>query len=200
MFDKEAHELAHLYVDGAISRREMVRRARNIVGGVAGVSAALNMMGTPLRAQMCGEDLRVPADAPDLEADNVVFPGEASVLMAYLVRPKREETNPIPGVLVIHENRGLNDHIRDVTRRVARAGFLALGIDLLSRQGGTGQFATPTEQQQAYGRTTVEGRLADMRSAVAHLRSLNGVRSDRIGSVGFCAGGANVWLLGTSDE
>jgi carboxymethylenebutenolidase len=200
MFDKEADELAHLYVDGAISRREMVRRARNIVGGVAGVSAALNMMGTPLRAQMCGEDLRVPADAPDLEADNVVFPGEASVLMAYLVRPKREETNPIPGVLVIHENRGLNDHIRDVTRRVARAGFVALGIDLLSRQGGTGQFATPTEQQQAYGRTTVEGRLADMRSAVAYLRAVDGVRGDRIGSVGFCAGGANVWLLGTSDE
>ncbi len=200
MFDKEAHELAHLYVDGALSRREMIRRARNIVGGVAAVSAALNMMGTPIQAQMCGEDLRVPADAEDLVGDNVVFPGEGSLLMAYLVKPKREETAPIPGVLVIHENRGLNDHIRDVTRRVARAGFVALGIDLLSRQGGTGQFATPTEQQQAYGRTTVDGRLADMRSAVAYLRSQSDVRENRIGSVGFCAGGANVWLLGTSGE
>lgn len=197
----EAHELAHLYVDGAINRRELVRRARRLLGGVAAISAALNTMGVPVHAQaVCADDLRVPADAEDLEMQDVEFAGDESPLYAYLAKPKRESSEPLAAVLVIHENRGLTDHIKDVTRRVAKAGFIGLGIDLLSRQGGTGQFADPQQQTAAYGRTTVAGRLADMRKAVAYLRTLPDVRKDRIGSVGFCAGGGNVWLLGTSGE
>ena len=57
------------------------------------------------------------------------------MIFAHLARPARGRR--LPGVLVIHENRGLNEHIRDVTRRTARAGFVGLGIDLLSRFGGT---------------------------------------------------------------
>ncbi|MBL8220183.1 MAG: dienelactone hydrolase family protein [Bryobacterales bacterium] len=200
---KDAHELAHLYVDGAFSRREMIRRARQIAGGVAMVSAALNSMGVPLRAQApasCSADLRVPADAADIVGQDVQFAGDESPLFAYLVKPKREVSDPIPAVLVIHENRGLNEHIRDVTRRVARAGYIALGIDLLSRQGGTGQFTDPTQQTAAYGRTTPAGRLADLRKSVGYLRTLPDVFGDSIGTVGFCAGGANVWALAASGE
>jgi carboxymethylenebutenolidase len=199
----EAHELAHLYVDGAFSRREMIRRARQIAGGVAMVSAALNNMGAPLKAQQaasCSTDLRVPADAPDIVGQDVQFAGDESPLFGYLVKPKRDVSDPIPAVLVIHENRGLNEHIRDVTRRVARAGYIALGIDLLSRLGGSAQFTDPADQTRAYGQTTPAGRLADLRKAVAYLRTLPDVFGDSIGTVGFCAGGANVWALAASGE
>lgn len=202
--NKEAHEIAHLYVDGALSRRELIRRARQMAGGVAAVSAALNAMGTPLQAQqvapLCAEDLRVPEDAVDIYQEDVQFPGEESVLLGYWASPVPAPSGPLPTVLVIHENRGLNEHIRDVTRRVARAGFNALGIDLLSRLGGTAQFTDPQQQTAAYGRTTPAQRLSDLRKAIEYLRTLPEVRKDRIGSVGFCAGGANVWLLGTSGE
>ena len=199
---KEAHELAHLYVDGAFSRREMIRRARKIAGGVAMVSTALNNMGAPLKAQnaSCPVDLRVPADAPDIVGQDVQFAGDESPLFAYLVKPKREVSDPIPAVLVIHENRGLTEHIRDVTRRVARAGYIALGIDLLSRLGGTAQFTDPADQTRAYNQTTPAGRLADLRKSVAYLRTLPDVFGDSIGCVGFCAGGGNVWNLAVSGE
>lgn len=201
MADKYIHELAHLYVDGAFNRREMIRRARQIAGGVAGVSAALNLMGVPLRAQqMCETDLRLAADDPSVEGMDVEYPGDGGKMLGYLVKPKREETTPLPMVLVIHENRGLNEHIRDVTRRVAKAGYIALGVDLLSRQGGSAQFTEPTQQTQAYGRTLPAERLADLKSSIAYLRTLPDGRANRIGTVGFCAGGGNVWALAVSGE
>jgi carboxymethylenebutenolidase len=87
------------------------------------------------------------------------------------------------------------DHIKDVTRRAARAGFVALGPDLLSRQGGTAQFTDPTTQAAAYLRTTVGERQADLISSLAYLKAQPNVIFDRIGAVGFCAGGGNVWSL-----
>ncbi|MBI3682247.1 MAG: dienelactone hydrolase family protein [Acidobacteria bacterium] len=165
------------------------------------VSAALNTMGVPLSAQQaCPEDVRVPADAEGIIGQDVEFAGEASRLFGYLVKPKRDSMDPLPAVLVIHENRGLVEHIRDVTRRTAKGGFIALGIDLLSRAGGTAQFTDPQEQARAYNSVPAAARLADLRSAAAYLRTLPEVRADRIGTVGFCAGGGNVWALATSGE
>jgi carboxymethylenebutenolidase len=159
-------------------------------------------MGVPAKADGCAsaDDLRVPADAEDLEVADIQFAGPESTLFAHLAKPKRDSTDPIPAVLVIHENRGLTEHIKDVTRRVARAGYVALGIDLLSRQGGIDQFPDPADQTRAYGMTTTAGRLADMKAATAYLRTLPDVRPDRIGTVGFCAGGGNVWALAVSGE
>jgi carboxymethylenebutenolidase len=198
--ENDAHELAHLYVDGAFNRRELVRRARNIAGGMAAISAALTAMGVPAKADTCPEDVKVPEDAEDLDARDVEFAGEESPLYGYLVKPKQEEPKLLPGVIVIHENRGLVPHIRDVTRRVARAGYVALGIDLLSRQGGTAQFPDSQAQGAAYNRTTVPGRLSDLKKTAEYLRLDQDVRKERIGAVGFCAGGGNVWLLATSGE
>jgi len=103
----------------------------------------------------------------------------------------------MPGVIVVHENRGLVDHIKDVTRRVAQAGFVGLAPDLLSRQGGTGQFPDATSQAAAYGRTTLPERQADLLSSLAYIKTLPNVVTDHIGAVGFCAGGGNVWNLAT---
>ena len=101
----------------------------------------------------------------------------------------------MPAVLVIHENRGLNDHIKDVTRRVARAGFVALGVDLLSRVGGTEAFPDPQAATQALNRITAAERLSDLRSALEFLKIADFVRPDRIGAVGFCFGGGLVFNL-----
>ena len=189
--------LIHLYIDGAFSRRELVRRVAAHVGGTTAALAVLTQAGVPTaEAQtVCPAAASVPENAPDLIAQDVSFPGDAGTLFGYLVRPKQLAADAVPAVIVIHENRGLVEHIRDVTRRTARAGFVALGVDLLSRQGGTGQFPDPVQQTTAYNKTTQDERRADLFSALDYLKHLPEVRFDRIGTVGFCAGGGNVWDL-----
>ncbi|MBI4909834.1 MAG: dienelactone hydrolase family protein [Acidobacteria bacterium] len=176
-----------------------MRRARNIAGGAAAVTAALTSFGLPAKGESAcagADDLRVPADAEDLEVIDIEFAGPESTLFAHLAKPKRESTDPLPAVIVIHENRGLTDHIKDVTRRVARAGYVSLGIDLVSRLGGTP--SDPAQQAGRYNMTTPAGRLADLQATVAYLATQPDVRGDRIGTVGFCAGGGNVWALAVS--
>jgi carboxymethylenebutenolidase len=185
--------LVHLWVDGAFNRRELVKRVARYTGSVTAALAALRGYDVWAQASTpCPADVRVPADAPDLVVQDITYAGEAGDLYGHLAYPKNA-TDPMPGVIVIHENRGLTDHIRDVTRRAARGGFVALGLDFLSRQGGIAQFPDPAAQGAAYGRTTVETRRADMVSTLGYIKSLPNVRFDRIGTVGFCAGGGAVW-------
>jgi carboxymethylenebutenolidase len=189
-------ELVHLYVDGAFSRRELVERVAKQLGSVGAAMAALSAyeaMGQV--ASACPANVRVPADAPDLVAQDVTFPGEGTSLMGYLAYPRVHAEPYLPGVIVIHENRGLVEHIRDVTRRVARAGYVAVAVDLLSRQGGVGQFAEPTQQTAAYNRTTPAERQADLISTLDYIKRLPNIIHDRIGVTGFCAGGGNTWNL-----
>src|SRR5439155_771186 len=127
-------------------------------------------------------------------ARDVEYPGDAGTMFGYLAEPKNAQ-RPQPGVIVVHENRGLVDHIKDVARRVARAGFVALAPDLLSRQGGTKLFTDATTQAQAYGRTLPQERLADLYSTMTFLKLQPTVMWQRLGAVGFCAGGGNCWSL-----
>jgi carboxymethylenebutenolidase len=89
----------------------------------------------------------------------------------------------------------LVEHIKDVCRRAARAGFVAIAPDLLSRQGGVQAFPEPTQQTAAYGRTTPDQRRSDLIAALDYLKFSPMCQFDRIGATGFCAGGANVWDL-----
>ncbi len=221
--DDRSHieELAHLYVDGAFDRRELLRRVARVTGSIAAATVALESLGLAAQRKdeelcACPEDVRVPEDARDLEVMDVEFPGEAGTIFAHRARPRHAKprpphaqapmhakplstrAEPLPGILVIHENRGLNEHIRDVTRRAARAGFVALGIDLLSRFGGTPE--DPEEALGLYQQTTTDGRLADMLSALTYLQGLDIVLSDKLGVVGFCAGGGNCWNLALNTE
>src|SRR6266852_269045 len=181
-------ELAHLYVDGAFDRRELLKRVARVTGSLAAAMVALESVGLSAQTEneelcSCPEDVKVPEDAEDLEViHQVVFPGDAGTIFAHQARPIRAKT--LPGILVIHENRGLNDHNRHVPRRAARAGFVAVGIALLSRFGGT-----PDDSEAAlllYQQTNAEDRLADMMSALAYLQTLDTVQTDRLGAVGFC--------------
>ena len=128
----------------------------------------------------------VDPNDPGLSSEAVQVPGKAGNVKAYLSRPKNGAN--LGSVIVIHENRGLVDHIKDVARRFAKDGFAALAPDLLSRLGGTDQFKTPEEAIQAIGKVTKENVVEDLASAVAYLKK-QGFVNGKIGVVGYCWGG-----------
>jgi carboxymethylenebutenolidase len=188
------HELVHLYVDGAFDRRELLTRVTKLFGSGAAATAALGgyselMAQTP---SACPADVKVPIDAPDIVAKDIEYTANGVKIQAHFAYPKGVE-GKIPGVIIVHENQGLLDHHKDVARRAARAGFAAIAPDLLSRQGGAGSFAEATARSQAYGRTLLPERRTDLISGLDYLKFTPFVQFDRIGIVGFCAGGGNVW-------
>ena len=189
-------DLVHLYIDGAFDRRDLLQRVAVYTGSVA---AAIAAVGPEIMAQTPPPtnppaNASVPETSPDIQWFIVEYPGAAGTLRAYFARP-RFETRRVPAIVVIHENRGLNDHIKDVTRRVARAGFVGLGVDLLSRVGGTEAFPDPAAATQALGRITAAEFLSDLQSGIAFLKIADYVRADRIGVVGFCFGGGLTFNL-----
>jgi carboxymethylenebutenolidase len=113
------------------------------------------------------------------------YPGATGEVLAYLVRPK--EDGKIPGVVVIHENRGLVPHIEDVTRRVALEGFLAMAPDALTPLGATPEDPekAPSLIQKLDSQSTIQNYLA----AVRYLK-MHPVSTGKVGAVGFCWGGA----------
>ncbi len=194
-------ELIHLYVDGAFSRRDLITRLTRYTGSVAAATAAIESAGLAnAQTATCPAGVQVAENDPAIIPQMITIHGEGSPLIVYQVLPSDYVTNKRPGVIVIHENRGLNDHIKDVTRRVAKAGFVAWGIDLLSRQGGTAQFTDPQQQAAAYGRTTVDQRRQDLVSAALTMRDQTYLRGDRVGVVGFCAGGGNALELALNTD
>lgn len=150
---------------------------------------------TPIAgASQARSRLSVRADDPAITASDVTFPGEGATLMGYLAQPR--SGGPFPAVMVCHENRGLVEHIRDVTRRLAKAGYVVLAVDLLSRDGGTAS----VEPNQVPGRLTANParNVSDFQSAFAYLRTLGQVQRANIGMVGFCFGGGMTWLTATA--
>lgn len=202
--EEKIESLIHLYVDGGLNRRDLIRRLGRLTGGVAAAAAMLETAGLSVaQSPAPADDVRVAESDPAIEWKDVSFPGKAGLVFGLLAGPRPytgprrgpvgpNRNGPHPAVLVIHENRGLVEHIRDVTRRVAKAGFIALGLDLLSRQGGTAAFPDDTARGAAYGRTLQTERHEDMESAVEYLRRQPNVVADRIGVLGFCAGGGNI--------
>lgn len=128
----------------------------------------------------------VAPNDPGLTSEVVQFPGKAGDVKAYLSRPK--DGKNLGTVIVIHENRGLVDHIKDVARRFAKDGFAALAVDLMSRQGGTEKFKSGEEVIEAIKGVTGDMVVDDLTSAVAYLKKQS-FASGRIGVVGYCWGG-----------
>ncbi len=128
----------------------------------------------------------VAPNDPALTSEMVQFPGKAGNVKGYLSRP--QDGKNLGAVIVIHENRGLVDHIKDVARRFAKGGFAALAVDLMSRIGGTDQFKTGEEAIEAIKKITGNIVVEDLTSAVAYLKK-QGFVNGRIGVVGYCWGG-----------
>jgi carboxymethylenebutenolidase len=136
----------------------------------------------------------VAPDDPQIEAASVAYPNHEAEIMAYRARPAAG--GPSPVVLVCHENRGLTDHIRDVARRLAKAGYVALAVDLLSRQGGT-QAVGADNAPGMLGSLPPEQFVEDFVSGLDYLRGQPYADADRAGMVGFCFGGGVTWLVAT---
>jgi carboxymethylenebutenolidase len=135
--------------------------------------------------------LSVPEGDPDLSTGDVTFTSQDAEITAYLARPIAEGS--YPAVMICHENRGLTDHIRDVARRFAKEGYVAIAVDLLSREGGT----AANERDAVPGLLTNAGmdrHVADFKAALAYLEEQEFVEDGRIGMTGFCFGGGVTWL------
>ena len=121
-----------------------------------------------------------------LTSETVQFPGNAGNIMAYVSRPK--DGKNLGTVIVIHENRGLVDHIKDVARRFAKDGFAAIAVDCMSRLGGSDQYKGGDAAIEAIRGINSSMVAEDLNSAVAYIKKQNYVNG-KIGVVGYCWGG-----------
>lgn len=189
--DQRIIDLYDEYTHAALDRRVFMRRLSKLAGSGAAAAALV-----PLLQANRARAAIVPPDDDRLATERVTYPGASGEVGAYLVRPA-EEGGPWPGVVVIHENRGLNGHIEDVARRIALRGFVALAPDALSPLGGT-----PEDQDQAremIRELDPEVTLANYVAAVSHLKGRDDT-TDRAGAVGFCWGGGMVGRLATAAD
>lgn len=141
--------------------------------------------------------MAVAADDPSVEAQDLTFEGNGTTLMAYQARPSGA-SGPLPVVLVCHENRGLVEHIRDVTRRFAKEGYLACAVDLLSHEGGTAQVADPAQIPGLLSNTDPSRHVGDFQAAVDFYKGQPDIAdADHIGMTGYCFGGGITWQAAT---
>ncbi len=197
-----AEEVAEDHADGIITRREALRRLGLL--GLTG-AAATGLLATSAAGEAAAAESTTSADqdgkrstsetawAP-VARESITFPGPRVPLLAAWAAA----TRPRGGVLVIHENRGLNEHIRAVAGRFAASGYSALALDLLSEEGGTGSFPDEAAVAAALSRIPPERFVADMKASVTELKRR--VRGKKLAAIGFCFGGNMVWRLLTSDE
>ena len=143
------------------------------------------------------DGVTIEPDDPDIEVSEVEVSGEEGSIAAYQAQPASE--GPFAAILLIHENRGLTEHIRDVARRFAKVGYVGLAVDLLSRVGGTDQFTDESETTTAISELDQEGVISDLRSSVTWLGQQPFVQEGRIGGIGWCWGGGQAWRLATKE-
>ena len=187
----ELKKLLREYERGRVSRREFMRQAVMITGSLAAANSLIAGLLPPdsYAAQVAPNDR-------DVLTHNVKYEGKAGPVFGYLARPMK--AGKYPGVIVIHENAGLSDHVRDVARRFAKEGYVALAPDFLSRQGGTMK-ANPKGGGLSNIRELAPGQgvAEDAEAGIRYLRVLPDVRSDRMGVVGFCWGGGMAFITAT---
>ena len=187
--DQRIINLFDEYTHAPLSRQEFLDRLKKLSGGAALALAAL----AALEPGYAAAATSTPA-ADDLETEDVTWPGDGAAMRGYLVRPKGRKKRG--AVVVIHENRGLTPHIKDVTRRVAQAGYLALGVDGLSPLGGTP--ADEDKGRELIGQLDPAKNLNNYLAALAYLRRRRDCNG-RTGAVGFCWGGALANRLAAHD-
>jgi carboxymethylenebutenolidase len=177
--------------DGKLSRREFMSRAIMITGSLAAANAVIAAL-APSEVTAA----QVEENDPTILTHSVTYRGKTGNIAAYLARPVK--AGKYPGVIVIHENVGLSDHIRDVARRLAKEGYVVLAPDYLSRLGGT-RLVTP----KGTGISNI-GELVpwpviaeDTVAGFNYLRILPDVRADKQGLIGFCWGGEMTFAAAT---
>ena len=218
-----AEEVAIDFRDGFISRREAIRRLALLGLGTVSASALLTACGgdtggspntsattsttapasasaaTSAAPSSSTSAAQPPKPPPDLPAsaptEMITFGGpEGRKLKGGFAAADK----PKGAVLVIHENKGLNDHTRHVAGRFAKVGYSAFAIDLLSAEGGTETFGDPAEATAALGKAPAERHVADLRASLDELAKRT--PKVKLAAIGFCFGGGMTWRLVTTKD
>ncbi|HEY6063181.1 MAG TPA: dienelactone hydrolase family protein, partial [Chitinophagaceae bacterium] len=160
-----------------LSRNEFLRRLAGLAGGTAAAMTLLPLLEVNYaNAAVTSQE--------DLFTERISYPGINGDMQAYVARPKEEK--PYPSVVVIHENRGLNAHIEDVTRRAAKAGYLAIAPNALSSLGGTPE--NEDEARTKFQQLKAEDNLQNFIKVFDYLPARKDCNK-KFGCVGFCWGG-----------
>jgi carboxymethylenebutenolidase len=177
--DQKIITLFDEYTHRPLSRIVFLKKLINITGSA---SAALAVL--PLLEVNYANAQTVP-EGENVFTERVTYSGQGGEMKAYLARPKKKKKYPV--VIVIHENRGLNPHIEDVTRRLGLEGFLAIAPDALSLVGGTP--TDPDKAREMFGKLDPATNLSNFIKAFEYAQSRKD-GSDHFGCIGFCWGGA----------
>ncbi len=205
-------EFVEDFQHGEISRRELLRRMALLGGGIVGATALLASAGIAAASQAEWDQVfasipevepvlraqQVDPKDPSIDAKSISFMARGFEHFGYLAKPVG--TASAPGVLVIHENRGLQPHIEDIARRLAKAGYVALAVDLVSKGGGTKKFTDTAQISSLLAQTSGDEHVANLLEALNVLKNYAGVQSQRLGVTGFCFGGGLTWRLATESK
>ena len=219
-----AEEFAEDYTEGRLSRRDALKLIASVTGSLLAASSILAACappseipetgggasptdsptgGPPASASPTAESAATEApaaygtvmpDDPAISASEVQVPAADTNLIGYLARPADESAAPV--ILICHENRGLTPHIQDVTRRVAKAGYVGLAVDLLSREGGSASVGE-SNVPGVLGNIDPNQFVEDFKSGWRYLQGQSFADADRVGMTGFCFGGGVTWAVAT---
>lgn len=180
--DQQIIDLYDRFTHGELNRRDFLERLARITGSSAAALALL-----PLLTNDYAHADTIAAADPRLVTNTIYYQASPTRLAAYTARPKDRKT--LPSVIVVHENRGLNPHIKDVARRLALEGFAAYAVDLLSPLGGT-----PADEDRArdmIGKLDPSETVQYIAALVPTLAGAPG-SNGKVGALGFCWGGGMV--------
>lgn len=183
--DQKYITLFDRFTHGGMNRRDFMEKLTLLAGSTTAATALLPL----LENNYARADI-LPEGDPRIVSQTLEFTGGSG----YFVKPSAE--GKYPGVVVIHENRGLNPHIKDVARRMAAEGFAALAVDYLHGLGGTPEDAD--KARDMIGNLTPEGINATSSAALAAVKA-NPASNGKSGAVGFCWGGGAVNDLAVND-
>lgn len=178
--DQQIINLFDEYTHRPLKRQEFINRLVKLTGSMTAALAVL-----PLLEVNYAHAALVPEQDEEIITEDVTYAGDNTLMKAYVARPKK--AGKYGTVLVIHENRGLNPHIKDVTRRIAKAGFISVAPDALSPSGGTP--ANEDEARELIGKLDAARNLNNFLSGLDYA-SKRSESNGNTGCVGFCWGGA----------
>ncbi len=178
--DQRIINLFDEYTHKPLSRDEFIRKLAKLTGSTAAALATL-----PLLEVNYAHAATIPEQDDTIVTAHITYPIAGGEMKAYSARPKKAGT--YGGVVVIHENRGLNPHIEDVTRRAAKAGFVAIAPDALSPLGGTPEDAD--KARDMFQQLNMPDTIANFGKAFDYLKTQKDCNG-KFGCVGFCWGGA----------
>ena len=185
--DQKIINLYDEYTHSKLNRKDFMKKLALITGSTALALTVLPLLENNYASAAGFED-------DSITTENITYPGAEGEMKAVLAKPKGK--SKLGAVVVIHENRGLNPHIIDVTKRVAAAGFVALGIDALSPFGGTP--ADEDKGRELIGKLDPDKNLKNYLLGLEYLRTLEDTNG-KTGCIGFCWGGGMANKLAVAD-